>query len=444
MFGGLLIVGPENSNDTWVLQSGHWTNITATAQFPTPGLCLYPLMSDDPANSGALLVGISHGASINYIEATYVFRAGVWTNLTSTVVGAPPVVPPYASLNWFGQGSAVVLSTELAFDPNLGTEEIDRASWEFAHDSWTDLNRQLVPPCSALAGGSSVGDGTILLYAGDYVLSTETYQDWTYVFSLPPSAAPLAASPLVSDLGMAVGFAGTPEEGIGPLTGNFTFGDGTFHTGSSASASHTYGSTGTFVVNYTVTDWLGRSSTASVTVVVNPVVAVTAVSASATSVDTAAKVLFAATATGGTAPLTYAWDFGDGTTSSEVAPEHQWSSSGTYTVSVTVTDSLGSHDSKNLTVTVSNPSSGFSWTSGSGPIGLLALVAVVVAIVSVLGTFLVTRRRKGAGAATGSPASWTPPPPPSGAPPQGAAPPPPSRPDWSESPPPGGPPPGAT
>ncbi len=41
---------------------------------------------------------------------------------------------------------------------------------------------------------------------------------------------------------------------------------------------------------------------------------------------------------GGIPPYSYAWDFGDGTTSLEARPWHRYTSAGNYTVSVTVTD----------------------------------------------------------------------------------------------------------
>ncbi|MGY1833883.1 PKD domain-containing protein [Blastococcus sp. SYSU DS0510] len=51
-------------------------------------------------------------------------------------------------------------------------------------------------------------------------------------------------------------------------------------------------------------------------------------------------------------PLSYAWDFGDGATSTEAAPVHTYAAAGEYTVALTVTDAQGAADGETATVTV--------------------------------------------------------------------------------------------
>lgn len=55
---------------------------------------------------------------------------------------------------------------------------------------------------------------------------------------------------------------------------------------------------------------------------------------------------------GGAAPFTYAWDFGDGSTSSEAAPTYTYETAGTYTLSFMVTDSAGASVEVTDSVTV--------------------------------------------------------------------------------------------
>lgn len=53
-------------------------------------------------------------------------------------------------------------------------------------------------------------------------------------------------------------------------------------------------------------------------------------------------------------PLSYAWDFGDGTTSTLAAPSHTYLLGGTYNASVTVSDGRGRSDVKTFTIAVGN------------------------------------------------------------------------------------------
>jgi len=48
--------------------------------------------------------------------------------------------------------------------------------------------------------------------------------------------------------------------------------------------------------------------------------------------------------TTGTAPLTYLWDFGDGGTSTEKDPVHQYTAVGIYMVKLTATNAYGSYE----------------------------------------------------------------------------------------------------
>ncbi|MCB9810813.1 MAG: PQQ-dependent sugar dehydrogenase [Candidatus Nomurabacteria bacterium] len=52
--------------------------------------------------------------------------------------------------------------------------------------------------------------------------------------------------------------------------------------------------------------------------------------------------------------ITYAWDFGDGSTSTEANPTHIYNSNGSYLASVTVTDTFGAVAAKSITITAGN------------------------------------------------------------------------------------------
>ncbi len=63
---------------------------------------------------------------------------------------------------------------------------------------------------------------------------------------------------------------------------------------------------------------------------------------------------FAADAQGGTGSFAYRWDFGDGTTSSEVAPLHTYASPGTFRQVLTVTSGGSSGSCSNLVTVYGN------------------------------------------------------------------------------------------
>ncbi|HEV2376909.1 MAG TPA: PKD domain-containing protein [Streptosporangiaceae bacterium] len=90
------------------------------------------------------------------------------------------------------------------------------------------------------------------------------------------------------------------------------------------------------------------------------------------------NVSFTGSATGGTAPYTYKWDFGDGSTSTAQNPAHTYSNAGTYTATLTVTDSASPANTATAKVTttvnaVGNPlqaTASATPTSGQVPLNV--------------------------------------------------------------------------
>jgi len=76
---------------------------------------------------------------------------------------------------------------------------------------------------------------------------------------------------------------------------------------------------------------------------------------------------FTGSASGGTSPYTYSWNFDDGGSSSSQNPSHTYSNAGTYTATLTVTDSNSNQASDSLTITASsNPTFNLSISSATG------------------------------------------------------------------------------
>src|SRR5207245_2231573 len=102
-------------------------------------------------------------------------------------------------------------------------------------------------------------------------------------------------------------------------------------------AGHTYSAAGTYTATLTVRDSSAQTSTATARVVVSPSLAASA-SATPTGGDAPLAVAFTGASTGGLAPFSYTWTFGDGTTSASLSPGHTYSAAGTYAAGFSVTD----------------------------------------------------------------------------------------------------------
>jgi PKD repeat protein len=75
-------------------------------------------------------------------------------------------------------------------------------------------------------------------------------------------------------------------------------------------------------------------------------------SGSPTTGNAPLAVNFTAAATGGTAPYTYSWNFGDGSTSTSQDPSHTYTAAGTYKATLTVTDSASPANTSTSSVTI--------------------------------------------------------------------------------------------
>lgn len=138
-------------------------------------------------------------------------------------------------------------------------------------------------------------------------------------------------------LGTAIMFSATATSSLGVVSSwQWNFGDGS-GTASSQNTSYVYGAASTYNASVTVRDNLGCSSTFTQPVLVfeNPSVSFFSDTVSGCGNLTTA---FANNTTNGSI---YTWIFGDGSTSTAIAPTHQYNSPGNYTVSLTATSVNG-------------------------------------------------------------------------------------------------------
>jgi PKD repeat protein len=171
--------------------------------------------------------------------------------------------------------------------------------------------------------------------------------------------APVASASASPDTAIApatISFSGSAAGGNQPLSYEWNFGDGSSPV-SMQNPSHEYTSPGTYNATLTVTDADGDSDTATVSVKINDNLVPTAdIQATPQSGIAPITVAFDPQVQGGDAPLTFAWDFGDGNTSTTRNPSHTYQTPGNYTASVTVTDDNGDTGSDTIDITVTDNS----------------------------------------------------------------------------------------
>jgi PKD repeat protein len=189
-----------------------------------------------------------------------------------------------------------------------------------------------------------------------------------------PLSARASGTPTTGNAPLNVSFTGSATGGKPPYTYSWNFGDGSA-TSTLQNPSHTYSSAGNYTATLTVTDGAAPATTAtssvsiSVSAVGNPIKATA--SATPTSGQVPLNVAFTGTATGGTPPYGYSWNFGDGSAASTLQnPSHTYNTAGTYTATLTVTDSSSPATSATSSVTITaTPVAG---TPPGAPTGLTA------------------------------------------------------------------------
>jgi PKD repeat protein len=324
--GGDLLFGGVNAagaylNDTWLYAGGIWTNVTFVGGGPAPRFGASMAFDPDPEENGSVLYGGC--VAVSLVDSCF-NDTWVWEGWSGWVKLSP-------SLNGPGVGFAA-----MAFDPFgdllvlfggcSGTLclSVSNQTWELYGGQWW-LDHPAVSPSArtdVAMAYDPAGHGLLLFGGLDASLSYDA-DTWSFAAGvwtlLSPSAAPSARS----DFGLALDGSGTTlllvgGEGNGPAEND----------------------TWAFEVPVSVT-----------------------LAPSTSTAETSQPVTFTATLAGGTGPFFVVAAFGDGTSGYSVGPGpaittvRDYLDAGTYSASVRVADSLGA--------TATSTSS--SVTVGTGP-----------------------------------------------------------------------------
>ena len=193
-----------------------------------------------------------------------------------------------------------------------------------------------------------------------------SYGDVKITVSPAPMLRVDVAAPERGSVGEIILIGLSVEGGAPPYSGKLDFGDGTPPlTWDNVSSfptvvNHVYNSPGTYQITFTVSDSKGNMDFDSATIVIEEVSPPPEVYLSYAEIE-AMKYQFQITISGGEPPFKGSISYGDGASDSINTSDrtlfftHEYSEPGSYTVEVTIADSLGRIDEYSIVIDVTAP-----------------------------------------------------------------------------------------
>jgi PKD repeat protein len=284
--------------------------------------------------------------------------------------------PPIASASASPTTGPLPLTVQFTGSDSTDSDGIIKAYyWSFGDDS---INSEEKNPAHTFA---KKGTYNVTFTVTDDDGETNTQKIIITVINRLPSINSISASPIFGEPPLTVQFYGFGEDLDGfngrNVSFHWDFGDDSTSTQQTPSdrysPEHTYNLTGTYTATLTVTDDEGATANQSITIQVT-YLPIAVVSANVTLGIEPLTVQFTGSGTDRDGQvISYHWDFGDGKTSSQQNPSHPYTSNGTYTATLTVTDNQGGTGANSITITVqyNNPPTALASansTSGKPPL----------------------------------------------------------------------------
>ncbi|MFT4525824.1 MAG: PKD repeat protein [Bacteroidia bacterium] len=232
-----------------------------------------------------------------------------------------PVVSPSQTLGCYPM--------DIVFTDNSipGSSPISTWSWDFGDGGTSTFQN---PEHTYGLGGTF--DVTLLLNDENGCTGNATFDDLIEANDNAPTAFFSADPTLSCNPPVNVNFANSSFGGTGNLTYSWLFGDG--QSATNGSPNNTYNTAGLYTISLVATDQLGCTDSVAmvdhVEILDNVDVDFTP---SATGICLGEEIIFQDNSI--PAPIFWQWNFGDGTASTSQNPTHEYTSAGTYSVSLT-------------------------------------------------------------------------------------------------------------
>jgi PKD repeat protein len=348
----------DNETITDPLGTGWWNNYTG---YENGDNC-----DDYETNSGAFAPVLGGAASAGtlynqLIAGDRYYLQSEWSNGGSTCLMAPSsgALAPRFSV----PAGPRVAGYTLMFNPGTSTSTygVSSETWNFGDGSATTFSAGHA--LSAAAHAYTVpGDYKVTLTLIDRRGNLSTASEQISVGAALNAALTAAPTQLMEGSGpVTLDGSGSTDSGASIVSYAWDFGDGS--TAQGASASHTYATAATYLLRLTVTDSASLIDTATTTITVldEPPTAAFSIAVPAPEAGQSVRFDGSSSSDGDGSITRYAWNFGDGHAATGQAPSHTYSSPGTYSVTLTVTDSSGQKVSASHQLTVlAGPSARFS------------------------------------------------------------------------------------
>ncbi len=316
---------------TYELVGPDWVN-TSIASGPAARTAY--ALADDPADHGVLLFGGSSSSTQTALNDTWELTGGPAAVPLELQLEGTLSVDLGESFHWYANvagGSGGYVYNWSGLPPGCSTVD------------------SVAVTCAPSATGPYTVEVTVTDRGGNRTLSVLAVNVY------PSLSVVLSVAPGTIDLGQNVSLLATGKGG----TGDYWVG----WSGLPAGCTSTFGftdpcrpnATGSFGVTFVLGDNTGAAVRSNgVVIVVNLPLRISGVTAVASSSPSPLTETFVAEVAGGTSPLSFEWRFGDGSylTTSFSDAGHTYSSPGTYTVRITVTDAAGAAANWSLPVDV--------------------------------------------------------------------------------------------